>query len=88
MDGTTGVTQCPIPPGTPRFVSSVDEVLTFTGSSFTYSFIASEPGTYWYHSHNNGQYPDGLRGPIVVHDPNAPWKGKVAKEYMITFSDW
>ncbi|TLD18889.1 putative exopolygalacturonase X [Venturia nashicola] len=72
MDGATGVTQCPIPPD----------------SSFTYSFVASEAGTFWYHSHNMGQYPDGLRGAFVVHDPEPPWKGQVEKEYTITLSDW
>lgn len=66
MDGPTGVSQCPIPPG----------------GTFTYTFQASnshylkiqrltcsqlnDPGTYWYHSHNNGQYPDGLRGIVSV----------------------
>lgn len=35
-----------------------------------------------------GQYPDGLRGPLIVHDPKAPYAGKVAKEYNIVLSDW
>ncbi len=35
MDGTAGVTQCPIAPN----------------SSFQYSFSADVAGTYWYHSH-------------------------------------
>ncbi|KAF2097959.1 hypothetical protein NA57DRAFT_66467 [Rhizodiscina lignyota] len=72
MDGPAGVTQCPIPPG----------------STFTYSFKADSPGTYWYHSHNMGQFPDGLRGPLIVRDPNAPYKSKISKEYTVTISDW
>ena len=32
----------------------------------------SSPGTFWYHSHHSTQYCDGLRGPIVVYDPNDP----------------
>ncbi len=32
------------------------------------------PGTFWYHSHHSTQYCDGLRGPIVVYDPNDPAK--------------
>ena len=38
------------------------------GETFTYQFEASPAGSYWYHSHNKGQYPDGLRGPMVVHE--------------------
>ncbi|KAL7283147.1 LOW QUALITY PROTEIN: hypothetical protein ACG7TL_002573 [Trametes sanguinea] len=30
------------------------------------------PGTFWYHSHLSTQYCDGLRGPLVVYDPNDP----------------
>ena len=29
-------------------------------------------GTFWYHSHLSTQYCDGLRGPIVVYDPEDP----------------
>lgn len=29
-------------------------------------------GTFWYHSHVATQYCDGLRGPLVVYDPNDP----------------
>jgi iron transport multicopper oxidase len=29
-------------------------------------------GTYWYHSHYKNQYCDGLRGALVVRDPNDP----------------
>lgn len=39
-------------------------------------------------SHNMGQYPDGLRGPLIVRDPKAPYAGKVAKEYNLILSDW
>lgn len=33
-----------------------------------------QAGTFWYHSHVGTQYCDGLRGPIVVYDPNDPHK--------------
>ncbi|KAL8719660.1 MAG: hypothetical protein Q9225_003357 [Loekoesia sp. 1 TL-2023] len=72
MDGTSGVAQCPIPPG----------------SYFTYDFTVAQAGTYWYHSHNMGQFPDGLRGPLIVHDSAAPFAGKYDKELTITLSDW
>lgn len=78
MDGTVGVSQCPISPN----------------NSFQYVFTAGVAGTYWYHSHYGEylsyvilwdqdllivvmagvQYCDGIRGVIVVYDPNDPLK--------------
>ncbi|KAF2715781.1 multicopper oxidase [Pleomassaria siparia CBS 279.74] len=72
MDGPVGVTQCTVPPG----------------NSFTYNFTVDQPGTYWYHSHNKGQYPDGLRGPFIVNDPESPHKNLYDEEIVLTFSDW
>ncbi|KAL2129366.1 hypothetical protein VTI74DRAFT_7903 [Chaetomium olivicolor] len=72
MDGPSGVTQCPLPPD----------------SSVKYQFVADEPGTFWYHSHDMGQYPDGLRGPLIVKDPNDPYAGKYDEEHILTVSDW
>ena len=43
-------------------------------------------GTYWYHAHDGGQYPDGLRGAIIVHDPHFPYA--YDEEIVLTFSDW
>ncbi|PFH57371.1 hypothetical protein XA68_15146 [Ophiocordyceps unilateralis] len=52
MDGTVGVTQCPMAPN----------------SSFTYRFhIRRQSGTYWYHAHQAVQASDGLVGPVVIH---------------------
>ncbi|KAI9162801.1 Iron transport multicopper oxidase fetC [Paramyrothecium foliicola] len=72
MDGPSQVTQCPIMPG----------------SSFTYEFTINQPGTYWYHSHTRGQYPDGLRGPLIIHDPKSPFVEQYDKEIVVTLSDW
>lgn len=56
-DGVPFVTECPIIPD----------------QSFLYNFSAAEQtGTYWYHSHFEVQYCDGLRGPLVIYDPNDP----------------
>jgi FtsP/CotA-like multicopper oxidase with cupredoxin domain len=45
------------------------------GHSFTYNFAsAGQAGTFWYHSHHSTQYCDGLRGPMIVYDPNDPMK--------------
>ncbi|ORY65291.1 Cupredoxin [Pseudomassariella vexata] len=72
FDGASMVNQCPVPPG----------------QSLTYTFIADVPGTYWYHSHNMGQYPDGFRGPLIIHDPNDPYHGHYDEEVILTISDW
>ncbi|KAE9372214.1 multicopper oxidase [Stipitochalara longipes BDJ] len=72
MDGPYQVTQCGIAPG----------------SHFTYNFTVKQAGTYWYHSHYNGQYPDGLRGPFIVSDPNYPYNGQFDEELVLSVSDW
>jgi FtsP/CotA-like multicopper oxidase with cupredoxin domain len=52
MDGTTGITQCPIAPG----------------RKFRYEFtVTGQSGTYYYHGHQAVQASDGLYGPLVVH---------------------
>lgn len=32
--------------------------------------------------------PDGLRGPLIVHDPKSPFAGQYDDELVLTFSDW
>ncbi|KAJ6449051.1 laccase 1 [Mycena sanguinolenta] len=75
-DGVAFVTQCPITPG----------------HSFLYNFKApDQAGTYWYHSHLSTQYCDGLRGPLVIYDPNDPQKHLYDidnESTIITLSDW
>ena len=52
MDGTVGISQCPIPPGI----------------HFTYEFeVSGQYGTYWYHAHQSIQASDGLVGPFIIH---------------------
>lgn len=65
MDGVPGVTQPAIEPGT----------------SFTYEFVAPDPGTYWFHSHASGseQVERGLQGVLIVEDQDPlPWSQDVA----------
>lgn len=54
-DGVAGVTQDAVPPG----------------GRFVYRFVAEEPGTYWYHSHqiSHVQVVGGLLGAFVVEPP-------------------
>jgi FtsP/CotA-like multicopper oxidase with cupredoxin domain len=40
------------------------------------------------HSHNMGQYPDGLRGPLIIHDPWDPYQNQYDEEIILTVSDW
>ncbi|KAG6403379.1 hypothetical protein SASPL_135597 [Salvia splendens] len=50
MDGTEGVTQCPILPA----------------DTFVYKFVVDRPGTYLYHAHYGMQREDGLYGSLRV----------------------
>ncbi|KAI0196980.1 Cupredoxin [Astrocystis sublimbata] len=72
MDGAVGTSQCPLPPN----------------HSVTYSFTANEAGTYWYHSHNMAQYPDGFRGPLIIHNPKDPYLDHYDADVLLTLSDW
>lgn len=55
-DGVPGVTQDAVP----------------SGGSFVYEFVVKDPGTYWYHSHQDTlhQIPLGLYGALVVEPPS------------------
>lgn len=51
-DGTSGITECGIPPG----------------QSLTYNFTFGDfSGTTWWHAHFSTQYTDGLTGALIVH---------------------
>ncbi|KAH9479132.1 Laccase-2 [Psilocybe cubensis] len=75
-DGPVGVTQCPIPPD----------------YSFRYQFkVPDQAGTFWYHSHHSTQYCDGLRGPMVIYDPEDPHEHLYDVDddsTIITLADW
>ena len=74
MDGTVGVTSCPIVPG----------------SQFTYEFtVDGQSGTYWYHAHQGLQASDGLVGPLVIHskDEHELQKLGYATDRVVMVSD-
>ncbi len=50
-----GITECPLAPGMNR----------------TYTWQATQYGTYWYHSHFSSQYGDGIWGAIVINGPHS-----------------
>lgn len=77
MDGTVGVTQCPIPPG----------------RSSTYRFnVTGQSGTYYYHSHMSMQASDGLVGPLVIHardgEETALQKVPYEQDRVVMLSDY
>ncbi|WVQ79589.1 hypothetical protein IAT38_001689 [Cryptococcus sp. DSM 104549] len=75
MDGITGVTQCPIPPG----------------GTFTYRFkVEDQHGTFWWHSHYANAMADGIFGPLIVHSVNDPVKRGVDydEDRVIMTCDW
>ncbi|KAJ6545172.1 laccase 1 [Mycena capillaripes] len=75
-DGPSFVNQCPIA----------------ANHSFLYTFpTAQQAGTFWYHSHLSTQYCDGLRGAMVVYDPQDPNLALYDVDddtTIITVADW
>ncbi|KAI0030477.1 Cu-oxidase-domain-containing protein [Vararia minispora EC-137] len=58
-EGTDFVTACPLGPN----------------MSYTYELpLGTQTGTFWYHSQLGVQYVDGLRGPMVIYDPQDPYR--------------
>lgn len=72
MDGVPGVTQNPIQPG----------------GTFTYEFVAKPAGTYWYHSHFEGdvQVSAGLYAPFII-DPKEPDANPPAVDKTLMISE-
>ncbi|MFI5794342.1 multicopper oxidase family protein [Streptomyces sp. NPDC051677] len=56
------------------------------GSSFTYRFVAADPGTYWFHPHSGVQLDRGLYAPLIVEDPREPLA--YDDEWVIVLDDW
>ena len=50
------MTECPIPPN---------------GGQKTYSFLATQYGSSWYHSHYSSQYANGLIGSVLINGPSS-----------------
>ncbi|ALS28879.1 multicopper oxidase family protein [Paenibacillus validus] len=71
MDGIPGVTQNAVQPG----------------QSFTYTFKADVPGTYWYHSHQDSvnQLDRGLYGSFIVEPKDGT---KVDRDYTLVLDEW
>ncbi|KAG2132889.1 multicopper redoxase [Suillus bovinus] len=76
MDGAAMVTQCPIT----------------SGHSFVYDFTpVNQSGSFWYHSHFQLQYCEGMRGALVIYDPQDPYLGMYDvddESTIISLADW
>ncbi|KAI9012628.1 Cupredoxin [Phycomyces nitens] len=70
MDGPSMVTQCPIP----------------AGMNFTYEFPIAQTGTFWMHSHFMGQYADGFRMPLILHNPKEAYA--YDEDITLPMADW
>jgi FtsP/CotA-like multicopper oxidase with cupredoxin domain len=73
MDGVPGVTQPPIKPG----------------QSFTYEFVARNPGSHMYHSHHNStkQVGRGLLGAFIIEPKDKGKEPKVDLDYIMILND-
>ncbi|HSC76286.1 MAG TPA: multicopper oxidase domain-containing protein [Pseudomonadales bacterium] len=62
------------------------------GKTFTYRFTVRQNGTYWYHSHTNGQEQDGLYGALIIYPKGIRPKGvdpvHADREHIVMFSDF
>ncbi|CAI6335372.1 unnamed protein product [Periconia digitata] len=87
MDGPESLVQRGIPPGR-KFV-------------YEYDTSKESAGTYWIHNHVAGQYPKGLRAPLIILDQNRQieannWKKSTSDENVwdgnmdniLSLSDW
>jgi FtsP/CotA-like multicopper oxidase with cupredoxin domain len=74
MDGTSSITQCPIPPR----------------RSFTYNFtLENQFGTYWYHTHYSSTNGDGPVGPLIIHSPQEVQMQKdYDVDQIVLMQDW
>lgn len=72
MDGVSGLTQEPVPPG----------------GSFEYDFTVPDAGTFWYHAHNKSwnEVARGLYGPLIVEEPEPPVDD--AHDITLVIDDW
>jgi FtsP/CotA-like multicopper oxidase with cupredoxin domain len=75
MDGTPGITQCPIAPN----------------RKFRYEFtVTGQSGTYYYHGHHAVSASDGLVGPLVIHSKNEKKLQQIPydTDRVVMLQDW
>lgn len=67
-------------------VSHLTQPLIEPGGRRTYTFIAPDAGTYWFHSHHGVQRERGLFAPLIIDDPRDPGDHDV--EFTVVLDDW
>ncbi|MEU8761485.1 multicopper oxidase family protein [Streptomyces sp. NPDC048659] len=67
-------------------VPPVTQAAVRAGASFTYRFIAPDPGTYFFHPHVGVQLDRGLHAPLIVEDPREPLAYDT--EWVVVLDDW
>lgn len=72
MDGVSGMTQDPVPPG----------------GTFDYDFVVPDAGTFWYHAHNMSwnEVARGLYGSLIVDETSPPFDR--AHDHVLMIDDW
>lgn len=71
-DGTSWVSQCPLP----------------YGAFQVYRFNLTQSGTFWYHSHVNSQYIEGLLGALIVYNQPESDPYPADGDLTLVLSDW
>ncbi|KAK5656055.1 hypothetical protein OQA88_5194 [Cercophora sp. LCS_1] len=78
QDGVGSITQCPIPGLSTKNPEGSNKM--------TYTWVATQYGTSWYHSHYGVQAWDGMFGAIVINGPaSAPYDKDLG---ALMLSDW
>jgi manganese oxidase len=74
MDGPSGITQAPIPPG----------------GRYVYEFTARQRGTFFYHSHHevDRQQALGLYGALIIDPRDPPATPAYDKELLVQLQEW
>ena len=76
MDGVPFISQCPLT----------------SGGVFRYIFKAQPSGTFWYHSHVEGQRGDGLLGALIVREktpePSYEYLCDLPDRHTLVLQDW
>ncbi|KAJ2448378.1 ferroxidase fet3 [Coemansia sp. RSA 2424] len=55
-------------------------------TSFSYVIPVVQAGSYWIHGHSEHENADGLRGPLIVRDPNEPYSHY--DELTLALEEW
>lgn len=67
-------------------IGRLTQLSILPGSSYKHQFVATDEGTFWYHSHVHSQTAMGLLGAFIVHPKTAATE-KI-KEFVLLLEDW